>query len=171
MNYKHATSVALFLALATSLTACQKPAPTVDKDKIAAAVKADWDNVEAGANSGDATKAVSSDAPDIVNMFHGEPNLVGIDADLKNTQAMIGTGAKISYSAESVDVADAGDMAIYRATYDMTYSDPKTKKSITDHGNAVAGYKKQADGSWKIAWTIFADEPAPAAPAATPAKS
>jgi ketosteroid isomerase-like protein len=166
MNSMQLAGATLGFLVAASLAGCLKPEtapPTVDKGKIADAVKADWANVAAAANAGDAAKAVASDAPDIVNMFHGQPTLVGTDADLKNVRQLIATGAKVRYSDETVDVADAGDRAVYRSTYDITYTDPKTNKLInSDHGVDVAGYKKQPDGSWKVEWTIFADTPAAA---------
>jgi hypothetical protein len=41
---------------------------------------------------------------------------------------------------------------------------------VTETGNYLAGYKPQADGSWKQTWSVVSnDAPAPAAPA-PPAK-
>jgi hypothetical protein len=48
----------------------------------------------------------------------------------------------------------------------MTFTDPKTKKDATETGNYIAVYKPQTDGSWKLAWSVGADTPAPAPAAA-----
>jgi len=69
-------------------------------------------------------------------------------------------------SDETVDVAAAGDMAVYRATYVYTSTDPKTKKPVTETGNWLVGYKPQPDGTWKIVWDVISDAPAASAPAA-----
>lgn len=101
----------------------------------------------------------------MVGMFHGEPNVVGPEADLATTKKLFADSpdAHFSVANESVDVSSSGDMAVYRATYTYTATDPKTKKPMTETGNIVAGYKPQADGTWKVAWDIGADTPAAAA--------
>ncbi|MDQ2879538.1 MAG: nuclear transport factor 2 family protein [Pseudomonadota bacterium] len=143
-----------------------------DAAKVSASVKADVQQLIADFNAHDAAKAVSHDAPDYVGMFHGMPNVVGPDADRTVTQQqMADPAAKVAVSDESVDVAKAGDMAVYRATYDYAYTDPKTKAPATERGNWLLGYKQQPDGGWKLAWGVVSDSgPAPtaAAPSATP---
>jgi ketosteroid isomerase-like protein len=96
-------------------------------------------------------------------MIHGQANYSGVDTDLKTSKQLFATGpTKEVFSNETVDVADSGEMAVYRATYAWSYTDPNTKQPVTENGNEVAGYRKQADGSWKIEWTITADTPAAA---------
>jgi len=170
----HTTAAMAVLLAAASLAACTKPAaaPTaVDKAKIAEAVKADAEGMIAAFNARDAEKAVSHDAPGMVGMFHGTPNVVGAEQDLKMTKEQFAQNAvaNVKLSDETVDVADSGEMAVYRASYAFSGEDPKTKKAINESGNWVVGYQKQSDGSWKIAWNVVSDAPA-AAPAAAPAK-
>jgi len=172
MTKIHFTGAASAALMAASLCACTPPPKsadkaTVDTGKIADAVKADEDQLTADFNAHDLTKAVSHDAPDIVGMFHGQPNIVGPAADTESTKKMFAAmpDAHIAVADEHVDVASAGDMAVYHATYTFTFTDPKTKKPSTETGNIVAGYKPQADGSWKMEWSIGADTPAAAAPA------
>ena len=169
MKHRHLAAVAVGAMVALSLAACSNPPPpAVDKAKIAAAVKADWAGVLAAFNAHDAEKAVAHDAPDIVNMTHGQANLVGIDADLKNDKDTFAAGpTTAAFANETVDVADAGDMAVYRATYVWTFTDLKTKAPVTENGNALVGYRKQADGAWKIEWTVLSDTAPAPAPAAT----
>ena len=160
MRHRQPRGAALSILAAFSLAACAKPAAPVDTAKIATAIKADWAKVTAAYNAGDADATVASDAPDIVNMIHGQANYSGVDTDLKASQRLFAAGRpKEEFSNETVDVAASGDMAVYRATYAWSYTDPNTGKPVSETGNEVAGYKKQADGSWKIAWTITADTP------------
>ena len=121
-------------------------------------------------NAKDAAKAVAHDAADYVGMFHGAPNLVGPAADLELTQQQLADPAvKLAVSDEVVDMAASGDLAVVRATYAYTFTDPKTKAPTTENGNWVLGYKTQADGAWKISWAVVSDTPAAAPAAAAPA--
>ena len=152
-----------------SLAACGAPSdkPAVDTGKIADAIKADEAQLSADFNARDAAKVVGHDAPDVVQMAHGAPDTVGPAADLAANRALFADPAQhFAVAGESVDVAASGEMAVYRSTYTYTFTDPKTKKAATEHGNYLAGYKRQADGSWKIGWSVISDTgPAPAAPA------
>ncbi len=170
MNLSKLASVSLSVALAACLAACAKTdaKPAADTAKIADTVKADADQLVADFNAHDATKSVSHDAPQTVGMFHGAPNVNSPAEDLDVTKKQAAdTSTHVSVSGETVDVAQAGDMAVYRATYTYTQTDPKTKKPATENGNWLLIYKPQPDGSWKIAVSMIADTPAaaPAAPA------
>jgi ketosteroid isomerase-like protein len=166
--------------MAASLGACTKPAspttPAADTTKIAAAVKADADQFLADFNAHDAVKTASHDATDYVFMFHGAPNTVGAATDLANAKKMFAADSTqhVTLANETVDVAASGDMAVFHSTYVVTGADPKTKKPFTENGNYLAGYKLQADGSWKMEWSVVSDTgmpPAAAAAAAPAAKS
>ena len=156
---------ALTVLLSASLVACTKPAadkPAADTGAIAAAIKADADQLVTDFNAHDAVKSASHDAPGMVAMFHGAANTVGADADLATTKQLFidSPNTKFTVADETVDVPASGDMAVYRATYSYAFNDPKTKKPIVETGNWLAGYKLQPDGSWKIAWDILAETPA-----------
>jgi len=163
MKLTKLASVTLSVALAASLAACAKTEaakPAADTAKIAEAVKADAAQLVTDFNAHDATKSVSHDAPQTVGMFHGAPNVNSPAEDLEITKKQAAdTSTHVSVSDESVDVAQAGDMAIYRATYDYTQTDPKTKKPQTEHGNWLLIYKPQPDGSWKIVLSMISDTP------------
>ena len=49
----------------------------------------------------------------------------------------------------TVVVSKSGDMAYSDGSYTSTYTDPKTKKAVSEKGKYVEVYMKQADGSWK----------------------
>ncbi|HEY2482212.1 MAG TPA: nuclear transport factor 2 family protein [Caulobacteraceae bacterium] len=155
--------------MAASLGGCTPPpkaaAPAADTGKIADTIKADVAATVAAINAHDGPKAVTHDAPDVLVMFHGEPNLVGPAADLKGFQQFLAVSpdAQMSIADETVDVAASGDMAIDRSTYTFDFTDPKTKKKVTETGNNIWAYKLQPDGTWKIAWSVASDTPATAA--------
>ncbi len=180
MSRIHLTGAALAVVIVATLGACAKPASTAgaaDTGKIADAIKADATQRIADVNAHDAAKVASHDAADAVSMFHGRANAVGpaaIEASFK--QAVAATpDLHVTMADPTVDVAAGGDMAVLRDTTTATYTDPATKKAATVTSNSLSGYKKQADGSWKVEWSMVSDvAPTPAAaPAATaaPAKN
>jgi uncharacterized protein (TIGR02246 family) len=70
----------------------------------------------------------------------------------------------LSWKPTNVIVAGSGDLAYSTGTYEMNAPD-ESGKSTTDHGKYVAVWKKQADGSWKVAVDIWnTDLPLPAPP-------
>ena len=173
MTKRPFVGAAITVLVAVSLSACNPPAPAkpaADTGKIADAVKADVAQLVTDFNAHDATKVASHDAADVIQMAHGQVNTVGAAADLAANQKGFAADAAshVTVNTPSVDVAASGDMAVYRSTYVFNATDPKTKKSVTENGNYLAGYKLQPDGSWKIAWSIVSDTGP--APAAAPAK-
>ena len=158
-------SVVCMLA-ASALTACDGGPVPPDKGKISGAIKDDVHEVVAAFNTKDADKVVTHDAPDIVFMFHGQPNVVGVAADLASTKQMVADPrAYIQLGNETVDVADSGEMAVYHTVYKFTSTNPKGKGDVVEHGNWLIGYKL-IDGKWKIAWNVVSDTgPPPAEPA------
>lgn len=148
------------------LAACQPKAAdggaAVDTAKAADAIKATMASTVEAFNAHDADKATAIDMDDYVGMMHGTDNVVGKEADLAVTKMQVSDpAAKIEIGDNVVDVAKADDMAVQRMTYTYTFTDPKTKAVTTEHGNWVLGWKAQADGSWKTAWGVVSDTPAP----------
>ena len=133
-------------------------APAVDTGKIADAVKADVTLLVTELNARDVDKAVAHDAADMVGMFHGTPNVIGPAADKAMTAQLLADPAfHLAVSGETVEVAKAGDMAVYRATYAVTVTDPKSKKPVVENGNWLVGYKQGDGAAWKIAWNVVSD--------------
>jgi len=159
-------SAASAAILALSVGAYISPALAkahVRTTKIVAAIKADEAQLVTDFNSHDAVKTSSHDAPDVVVMAHGVPNVIGAAADLASSQKGFADDPTqhVTVSNETVDVAASGEMAVYRSTYVFTGTDTKTKKAFTENGNYLAGFKKQPDGSWKIAWSVISNTAAP----------
>ncbi|MBI1722581.1 MAG: DUF4440 domain-containing protein, partial [Gemmatimonadetes bacterium] len=60
----------------------------------------------------------------------------------------------------TVVAARSGDLAYSIGTYELSWNDP-TGKRVTDRGKYATIWRKQADGTWKVALDMFnADAPA-----------
>ena len=69
-----------------------------------------------------------------------------------------------TFASDKVDVAKSGDLGYSQGAYTMTFTDPKTKKVLTEKGKYVEVFRKQADGGWKAVADII-NEDAPPSPA------
>ncbi|HET9159528.1 MAG TPA: hypothetical protein VFN88_02865 [Caulobacteraceae bacterium] len=148
------------ISAAVGLASCDKNAAAdtkTDKNAITVAIKNDVHDLVTELNAKDVDKAAAHDAADYVGMFHGAPNSVGLEADKTTTKQVVADPLFwVTLGNETVDVAQAGDMAIYRTSYQYRYTG-KNKKEAKESGNWVIGYKKQADGTWKVAWNVISD--------------
>lgn len=74
----------------------------------------------------------------------------GPDEVRKGTGEMLRTTKdfKLTFEPSTITVADAGDLAAERGTYQLSFTGPKGKK-IEDHGNYVTVWKK-VGGQWKV---------------------
>lgn len=154
------------LSLVLVLAACSADAPAaVDHAAVAAEVKAAIRTQIDAYAARDPQKAISIASPDMLGMFHGEANNVGRDAVLAQIKAQMADPAvKLEASDETVDVAASGDMAVYRAVYRFTFTNPATGQPAVETGNWVAVFNRQADGSMKLSKDMVLDlPPAPAA--------
>jgi len=101
-------------------------------------------------------------ADDATLMTPGEPAMKGKDAMRKGLQPMLADpNLKLDFSSQLVEVAKSGDVAFTQGTYQLTVTDPKTKKPVNDKGNYVTAFKKQADVNWKAVSDINTSELAP----------
>jgi ketosteroid isomerase-like protein len=128
---------------------------------VADTIRRDVAQMIAGINAHDPARATSLDAPDIVSMESGRPPSVGAAADRQGlTMAFQYSPAwHVRLIDETVDVANSGDMAVYRGTYwqDSTANGvPMTQKV-----NFIAGFRKQPDNSWQIIWSVVCNQERP----------
>ena len=153
-----------FVALAGC--AQQAPAPTpppdtraADEATIHAAVK-EW---SASAQAKDEEKFSSVYAEDATVMMEGAPDVTGKAAIREAIGGMMqDPNFALSFAANKVVVARAGDLAYETGTYSMTMSDAK-KKPSTNSGNYVVVWQKQADGAWKVVVDAPVSDPPPVA--------
>ena len=172
---RYGTVAILFVMFAALLTASAAATPATSA-RIAGSIKTDVAEMVAGINAHDVARATQFDAPGIVTMESGRTPSNGADADRQ------GMGMAMQYSPswhltmldETVDVSSAGDMAIYRGTYNEDSVNDGVP--MTHVVNFIADFTKQRDGSWKIEWSVVCAQtrshpanPPAVAPTPTPA--
>ncbi len=142
----------LVVAFSAVVTAPFTAAEPGDTAAIAQTIKADVAQVVAGINSHDAVKTTAYDAPDVISMECDSPSTVGVEADREGFKAGFAHDAlwRVALIDETVDVAGSGDLAVYRGTYNEDNS--RNGVLMTHKTNFLAEFKRQSDGSWKIAW-------------------
>lgn len=144
--------VVTILAVALIAGCSQAPAPPTDTRKAdEAAITAAGAAFAQAAEAKDLDKCMSFYVDDPVLFVPGAPAVVGTDALRKVWQQFFNVQAlKLETSGLIIDVAGSGDLALERGSYSNTITDAKGK-TTTETGKLVLVWKKQADGSWKIA--------------------
>jgi len=146
--------------LLLAFVACmqEKPAPPLptplpdtrpqDEAAIRASIK-DWAAAAAAKNPEKFTSFYAEDATVML------PNLADPSGKTTIGEAITGmmkdANFALSFQADKVVVARSGDIAYETGTYSMTVSDPAKKKPSTEMGHYVVVWRKQSDGSWKVA--------------------
>ena len=144
-------SVALVGAVALAGCAPQPAAEppdtrAADEAAIHAAGKA-W---SAAAEAKDPETFVSVYTEDAVLMLEDAPDMSGMAALREGITGMMqDPNFALSFAADKVVVARAGDIAYETGTYTMTMSDPEGNPA-TGNGSYVVVWEKQADGAWKV---------------------
>ena len=152
----------LSLAGCASAPPATPAAPAVDIAAEQAKIRQAEATAQKAWNGKDMEGILAYYADDATLMTPGEPAMKGKDAMRKALQGMLAdTNLKLDFSAHRVEVAQSGDVAFSQGTYELTVTNPKTKKPIIDKGNYVTGYKKQADGNWKAVSDINTSELSP----------
>ena len=148
---------ALFALMLVSLT---KAADTQEEQKLRE-LDAAW---SAAAAAKDVDKTVSYYAEDAVVFAPNAPAASTKEAIRKTWKEMITPSSTSGgWKTSKVEVSKSGDLAGVNGTYDFTMND-RSGKPVHDHGNYVAVFKKQADGSWKCIMDIWnSDRPASSA--------
>lgn len=141
--------------------ACSQQQPVAPPDTRAAdaatiqAADADWAKA---AEAKDLDKMTAPYLDDAVLFSPGAPAVVGRDNIRKFFSRMTnGPAMQFAFSNVTVDVARSGDVAEDRGSMQVTVTDKKGK-STTETGQYVLVWKKQADGSWKVAADTSAND-------------
>jgi uncharacterized protein (TIGR02246 family) len=109
----------------------------------------------AAAGAKDIDKTVSYYSEDAVVMPPNAPSAKTRETIRSAWKEMLTTpGAAISWRATKIEVANSGDLACVRGTYEEAMTDA-SGKSVKDHGKYVEVWKKQADGTWKVVADIW----------------
>ena len=100
----------------------------------------------------DSAKLASYYAPDAVLATPGRQAVRGgeeVSKAIRNDMA--DPNFKLSVSDGKTDVAASGDLAYRRVSLKVTYTNPQTKQAENAAATNLTVFRKQADGSWKIA--------------------
>ena len=110
--------------------------------------------IVAGINAKDIGKATRFDAPDLVSMESGREPSIGAKAERDGLSMTFKYAPSwhLSLVDETVDVARSQDMAVYRGTYDE--DSMRDGVPYTHRGNYVAGFRRDADGMWRVHWSV-----------------
>jgi uncharacterized protein (TIGR02246 family) len=136
----------------------QAPAPIDTRKADEAAIRAAGDALGQAFEAKDIEKSLSFYMDDPVLFVPKGPAVIGKDALRKAFQPFMAVpGLKLSTSGVIIDVAQSGDLAFARGSFTNTITDAKGK-TTTESGKLILVWKKQADGSWKIAADTNADD-------------
>ena len=126
-----------------------------------AALRAIYQKLPNTVMSGDTAAFSALFLDDGVEIMPGAPPAQGPAAATKEVAAALATMKNLSMSVGDivVTVADAGDLAVVKAPYRMSFTDPKGKKT-EDHGTTMTVFKK-VNGQWKILYDTNVSEVAP----------
>lgn len=146
--------IATVVTQATVFVGCSQPpaAPQVDLRKAAEdAINATSEQFAKAVDTKDVDKIVSFYTDDGVLFAPSQPAAVGKDALRKAWAGFLsGPPAKIDVSGTTIDVAASGDLAIERGSFIDTIADARGETTSVS-GQLVDVWKKEADGSWKLA--------------------
>jgi ketosteroid isomerase-like protein len=136
------------IAIGVMCTPVQAAAP------IDATIRAEVAEIVAGINSKNIDKATKYDAVDLVSMESGRTPSTGAKADHDGLAMTFKYAPNwhLSLIDETVDVAKAGDMAVYRGTY--AEDSLRDGVPFTHTGNYVAGFLHDPDGVWRVHWSV-----------------
>ena len=121
---------------------------------IANKIKAEVASNVAGINAHDADKATHFDSDDIVTMESGRPPSNGILEERKGLSETFQYAPtwKLSLIEETVDVANSGEIAIYRSTYNSESVDNGVP--MTQRLNFIAEFRRNNTGEFKAVWSV-----------------
>jgi len=156
-------------AALTLVVGCAQSKP-VDTAADVAALKAMQDRELAVLSSGNLDTIMTAYTSDLYMMAPGEPAVVGSDAVRKWVGAMLADNT-VTGKYTSADVEVSGDLGVVRYAGDLVVT-PKKKggQPMTEHIKGLHVFKRQADGSWKIAQDVWNTDAPPPAPPPAPTK-
>lgn len=149
----------LFLAAIScfALESAASAATATDRDSIAATIKAQARDIATGINTQNANLATAHDAPNVVAVYHGIPNVVGVAADLADFKKTFAAEPswRVSLVEEAVDVPHSGDMAVYRSIYNQDST--RDNLPLTQKVNFISGWSRHENGAWLMDWYVVSE--------------
>lgn len=142
------------LSLPVLLAGCATERAVSDRMTAAETIKHQVAEIVAGINAHDVDRATQFDAPDIVSMESMRAPSVGLAAEREGLAMAFKYAPSwhLQLIDETVEVASAGDMAIYRSTYHENSIDHDVP--MTHKVNFIAELRRQPDKPWQIIWSV-----------------
>ncbi len=145
----------LSMVLMAALSGCAKKADIEAERTALRQADADWAKTVAEKNADAFTGYFTADG---VVMAPNLPAVSGTDAIHAWVSAnMALPGFAVTWEATSAEVAASGDIGYTLGNFTFQMSMPDGSP-LNDHGKYATIWKKQADGTWKIAADIFNSE-------------
>ena len=162
---RYSLLLATFVALTFTLTGCQQQVTQTPDTRAAdeAAIRAADGDMAKAVAALDPVKAASFYPDDIVGMSPDAPTIQGKENMQKYFETFMAGKPEMSWKTVKVEVARSGDLAYSWGTGKINTRDKKGKVTETTI-KGVSVWKKQPDGSWKIALDTMIPDP-PAKPA------
>lgn len=145
---------ALAAGVAVVIAACQAPPAGRDGDAAEAVRAADAAWLKAFTDR-DLDGVVTAMEPTGYILPPNAPVVIGHEGARAMVSEMFATpGLSFAWDVTRVGVAESGDLGYTAGTYDMTFNDA-SGNPVVDRGKFVTIWRKQADGSWKVAEDVF----------------
>jgi ketosteroid isomerase-like protein len=145
----------VLLGFGVACTQAPPPAPPDTRAADAATLRdrdTQWSKVTANK---DVEGFVGFVADDAMVFPSNAPMVSGKEAIRKwVTELTASPGFAVEWKPSKAEAAGSSDLGYSIGTYEMTVNDAKGKP-MTDRGKYVTVWKKQADGTWKVAADIF----------------
>jgi ketosteroid isomerase-like protein len=121
---------------------------------IANKIRTEVAGIIAGINAHDVDQATHFDSEEIVSMESGRPASHGILEERKGLSEAFHYAPtwKLSLIEETVDVANSGELAIYRSTYNSESVDNGVP--MTQRANFIAEFRRNKTGEFKVVWSV-----------------
>lgn len=148
--------LALFLLPLTACTPAPQSGVEVEGTRAEdeARIRALRDAFLESQQAGDAKRNAAFYADDAISMAPGAPSETGIDA-IRVGMAAFYEEYEWSTQEPIEELQVLGDWAFTRTTWSGTRTDKDTGTAVEVSGKAVHIYRRQLDGTWKIAIDIF----------------
>jgi uncharacterized protein (TIGR02246 family) len=163
-DYQRVKCVLLLAAvvpLILALAGCQQPAPQAPDTRATdeATIRTAEADMAKAVAALDPVKAASFYTDDVVGMSADSPVIEGRENMQKYFETWMKDKPEVSWTPVKVEVARSGDLAYSWGKGKVSMKDKKGKVTETTD-KYVSVWKKQADGSWKIAIdTMISDPP------------
>jgi uncharacterized protein (TIGR02246 family) len=108
-------------------------------------------------NTGDAAKVCGLFAPDLIAQVRGQPERSYADLCDLLKRSLSDPTKTYTYDLVLKEILVAGDVAVVRLTWTLKVRRKDTGKEITSDEFGIDIFRRQADGSWKIARFISYD--------------